>query len=139
MPETPPSQSIELTWLKDLQFAGRAGDLQLTLDSAGKQGPSPTQALAFALASCMAMDVVFMLQKARQDLRGLRVVLHAWRASEHPRRFVEVQLRFLVSGNVQGEQVERAIGLSREKYCSVWNSMRQDIVFEAKYEIGAAT
>jgi uncharacterized OsmC-like protein len=33
--------------------------------------------------------------------------------------------------------VERAIALSRETYCSVWHSMRQDIDFVTTFDIRA--
>jgi putative redox protein len=85
------------------------------------------QALAFAFAGCMAMDVVYMLRKGRHDLRGCRLDLSGERAQTNPHRFVAFELRFTVTGNVPADAVERAIQLSREKYCSVWHSLREDI------------
>src|SRR3954467_15287684 len=99
----------------------------MLLDSAGKAGPSPVQALAFALAGCMGMDVVHILKKGRHDLRGLAVSLVAARAQEDPHSIVGVDALFKVTGNVPPEQVQRAIDLSHEKYCSVWHTLRQDI------------
>ena len=55
--------TLELIWEHDLVFNGRSGESSMVLDSAGKAGPSPVQALAFALAGCMGMDVVHMLQE----------------------------------------------------------------------------
>jgi putative redox protein len=95
------------------------------------------QALAFALAGCMAMDVVHVLAKSRVDLRGLRTDLTGERSPENPHRFTAVTLHFTVTGNVPDDKVERAIALSREKYCSVWHSMRQDIDLTVTYEITA--
>ena len=135
MADPKPSLTLELTWQDELRFSGRSGDLTVELDSAGVTGPSPVQALAFALAGCMAMDVVYTLKKGRHDFRGLLVTLHGWRADETPRRFLEIQLRFIVTGNVAANHVERAISLSREKYCSVWHSMRQDITLDAVFEV----
>jgi putative redox protein len=96
---------------------------------------SPMQALAVALAGCMAMDVVHILRKGRHNLRGLRVQLTGQRAPEEPRRFTSIALHFLVSGTVASEQIQRAVSLSREKYCSVWSSMRQDIALDVTHEI----
>ncbi|MGH9329742.1 MAG: OsmC family protein [Vicinamibacterales bacterium] len=110
----------------------------MILDSDGAAGPSPMQVLALALAACMAMDVVHILRKGRHDLRGLRARLSGHRAPEEPRRFTAIALHFTVSGAVAPEQVQRAIDLSREKYCSVWNSMRQDISFEVTHEMAGA-
>lgn len=85
------------------------------------------QALAFGLAGCMAMDVVHILKKARQDIRGLRADLTGVRAPEEPRRFTSFDLRYTLTGSIESAQADRAIRLSRDKYCSVWHSLRQDI------------
>lgn len=124
--EKPPTV-VELIWEHDLVFSGSSGDVTMRLDSASKEGPSPMQALAFGLAGCMAMDVVAILKKARQDLKGLRADLTGVRAPEDPRRFVSFDLRYTLTGSVAMEDVERAVQLSRDKYCSVWHSLRQDI------------
>ena len=93
------------------------------------------QALAAGLAGCMAMDVVHILRKGRHDLNGLKMHLVGRRAGEAPRRFVAIDLEFQITGPVPVDQVERAIQLSRETYCSVWASMRQDIEFNVTAKI----
>jgi putative redox protein len=127
--------TLELIWEHDLVFNGRSADASIVLDSAGQAGPSPVQALAFALAGCMGMDVVHILRKGRLDLRGLKVALSAERAPEDPHRITAVSIVFTVTGNIPKDQVQRAIDLSHEKYCSVWHSMRQDISFEATFSV----
>lgn len=129
--------TLELTWDRELIFHGASADAAITLDSAGKAGPSPVQALAFALAGCMGMDVVHILRKGRFDLRGLKVALVAERAQDDPHRITSVTIEFAVTGDVPDAQVQRAIDLSHEKYCSVWHSMRQDIPFTARFTISA--
>ncbi len=132
-----PPTVIELIWEHDLVFAGKSGDVEMTLDSASAAGPSPMQTLAFALAGCMAMDVVYVLKKGRHDLRGLRADLTGTRAPEEPRRFTAITLHYSIIGAVPPGMVERAIQLSREKYCSVWHSMRQDIEFNVTYKVAS--
>jgi putative redox protein len=129
--------TVELVWEHDLVLAGTSGDASIVLDSAGQAGPSPVQALAFALAGCMGMDVVHILRKGRQDLRGLRIVLVAQRADDDPHRMTAVSLDFSVTGEIPKDQIQRAIDLSHEKYCSVWHSMRPDITFETKFSVTA--
>ena len=129
--------TLELIWEHDLVLSGKSGEARMTLDSAGVAGPSPVQALAFGLAGCMAMDVVHILRKGRHDLRGLRVDMLAERAQEDPHRITRVELKFTLTGDVPKDQVQRAIDLSHEKYCSVWHSMRQDIGFAATFTITA--
>jgi putative redox protein len=127
--------TLDIVWTHDLVFEGRSGHASIVLDSAGKAGPSPVQTLAFALAGCMGMDVVHILQKGRYPLRGLKVALVAERAQGEPRRVTAVAVDFTVTGAVPREQVERAIGLSHDKYCSVWHSMRQDIAFTTRFTV----
>ncbi len=134
MSEKPPTV-LELVWEHDLVFSGKSGDVRLTLDSASQAGPSPMQALAFGLAGCMAMDVVHVIRKGRHPLRGLRADLKGARAPEEPRRFTSFDLHYTVTGAVPSPVVQRAIDLSREKYCSVWHSLRQDIEFRVTFTI----
>ena len=129
--------TLTLTWDRELIFHGTSADASITLDSAGKAGPSPVQSLAFAIAGCMGMDVVHILRKGRFDLRGLSISLVAERAQEDPHRITAVTIDFAVTGAVPAAQVQRAIDLSHEKYCSVWHSMRQDIPFTSRFTISA--
>jgi putative redox protein len=131
--------TLELVWEHDLVFGGRSGVATMTLDSAGQAGPSPVQTLAFALAGCMGMDLVHILTKGRHDLRGLAVALVAHRAQQDPHRVVSVDMRFTVTGSVPEAHVQRAIDLSREKYCSVWHSMREDIMLTTHVTVAPAT
>jgi putative redox protein len=126
---------VELIWEHDLVLSGRSNDAKMTLDSKGAAGPSPVQALCFALAGCMAMDVVHIVVKGRHELRGLKVELLAQRAPEDPHRLTSVELKYLLTGNVPKEPVQRAIDLSRDKYCSVWHSLRQDIPLTVSFTI----
>jgi putative redox protein len=83
----------------------------------------------------MAMDVVHILKKGRHDLKGLKADLIGQRAPDEPRRFTSIELKYTITGNVPEDQVERAIQLSRDKYCSVWHSMRQDIDLRVSHVI----
>jgi len=127
--------TLQLVWTHDLIFEGQSGDATITLDSSGKAGPSPVQALALALAGCMGMDVVHILTKGRHELRGLKVAMTAERAQDNPHRITAVAVEFSVTGPVPKDQIQRAIDLSHEKYCSVWHSMRQDIAFSTRFSV----
>ena len=134
-----PPTVVDLTWVGDLKFSGASGTASMMLDSAGVAGPSPVQALGFALAGCMATDVAHILAKGRYPLRGLRAHLIADRSPEDPHRFVRVTLHITVEGDVPADASDRAIALSREKYCSVWHSMRNDIAFTVTREQAPAS
>jgi putative redox protein len=126
---------LDLAWDGDLRFTGRADSVGLTLDADRVAGPTPVQALAFALAGCMAADVVSILVKGRLPLAGLRTRLTGERRDEVPRYFTKIALHFVVTGDVPPDRVERAVALSREKYCTVWHSMRPDIALTTTFEV----
>jgi len=87
----------------------------------------------------MGVDLVQILTKGRHSLKALQAHLVGNRRGEEPKRFTAVTLHFAISGDVPADAVERAIALSREKYCSVWHSLRKDFDLRTTYEIGASS
>lgn len=81
----------------------------------------------------MSVDIVHILTRGRHPFRALSSHLVAERAQEDPHRFTRVALHVTIDGDVPSDAVDRAIALSREKYCSVWHSMRQDIEFTVSW------
>lgn len=129
--------SLSLDWRGDFKFSSAAGAPAIDLDSGDPAVASPMQALAYGAMGCMAMDVVLILKKGRHDLTGLKVHFDGERAAEHPKRYLKMHLRFEVKGNVPEEAMIRALEMSREKYCSVSGSLRQDIDFTTSFTITA--
>jgi putative redox protein len=129
-----PPVTYDLEWQGDLRFSGRTGGISMVLDSDGEAGPSPMQAVAFGLAGCMSMDLADILVRGRHPLQGLRARLVAYRADAVPARFVKFELHFVATGAVPADAVARAIALSREKYCSVWHSLRPDIELTVTFD-----
>ncbi|MDQ3069417.1 MAG: OsmC family protein [Acidobacteriota bacterium] len=127
MADRKPPTTVSLTWEGDLRFSSGPDEPAIVLDSAAEAGPSPMQALGYGIAGCMAMDIVHVLKKGRHPLEGLRVAFSGERAAEDPRRFIRVHLTFTITGSVPREVTDRAVQLSRDKYCSAWNSMNPDI------------
>lgn len=131
------SSSVELRWTEGLTFTGGAdGGPQITTASGGGEGPSPTQLLLLSLASCMGIDVVDILNKSRVPLEAMRVVVAGERAAEAPRRFTSIRLTYHVRGPEDGDQakLERAVQLSRDRYCSVLHTLRPDLELDVRIE-----
>jgi len=126
---------LSIDWQGDLRFRNSEGSPAIELHSSTPGVSSPPQALAYAVMACMAMDVVHTLQKGRHEVLAVRVQFEGERASEHPRRFVSMALHFDITGRVDDHHVERAIELSRTTYCSVWNTIRQDVVLTTTWRI----
>lgn len=124
---TKPPLEATLTWRGDLAFDASAVGHTVRLDSSNTTGASPMYALAFALAGCMAVDVVMILTKGRHELTALDVQFRGSRAEGPPAYFTEMTLHYELVGSAPEDAVQRAIELSREKYCSVLHSLRPDI------------
>ena len=127
--------SVSLDWLGEFNFRNRADSPAIELSSGTPGVTSPPQALAYAVMACMAMDVVHVIQKGRHDLQAMHVKLDGVRAEEHPRRFVSMDLHFDITGGVPDHVVSRAIELSRDKYCSVWNTIRPDVALRTTFVV----
>jgi putative redox protein len=134
---TPTALTAELVWAGDLKFGATSGSTAIVLDGDSVAGPSPMQALAEALAGCMAIDLVMILTKGRHAVKGMRVSFIGERAPQPPKRFINVTVTFHITGDVPAAAVERAIELSRQTYCSVWHSLRPDLSFQTAYHIHA--
>jgi putative redox protein len=128
---------LDLEWLGDNRLRGRAGEIEIVMDSPPVTGPSPVQALAFGLAGCMAIDVLVVMRRGRFDVKGMTARLVAERAPSDPHRIVKVELHYTLAGEIPADRVARAIQLSREKFCSVWHSMRPDIELTTSFEVVA--
>ena len=129
---------LSLDWRGHMQFVNSEGSPAIELHSSTPGMTSPPQALAYGLMGCMAMDVVHVLTKGRHQFSALTVRFEGQRADEPPRRFVSMALEFDIVGHVEPRVVERAIALSREKYCSVWHTLRPDIELATHFRIHRA-
>jgi putative redox protein len=88
--------------------------------SGGGTAASPMELVALALAGCTGMDVISILQKKRQQVSSFEIRFTGERSEEHPRVFTRVTLEYFVSGaKIDRAAVERAVQLSRDKYCPV--------------------
>ena len=112
-------------WVQDATFIGEAGSGHAVVmdgppESGGRNlGPRPMEMLLLGMGGCTAFDVVYILQRARQPVLDCVVEMEAERAEEAPKVFTKIHVHFIVSGRGLSEkQVERAVQLSAEKYCS---------------------
>jgi putative redox protein len=132
---TKPPVIADLVWTEALRFDATSARITTVIDGDSNAGPSPVQMLVLGLAGCMAADVVDIVRKGRHPLSGFSAHIVAERAQEPPTRVVRAQLHFHIRGDVPTAAVERAIGLSRDKYCSVWHSLRQDIELTTSFDV----
>ncbi len=100
-------------------------------------GMRPMEVFLAGLAGCTGMDVISILEKKRQDVRGLEIVVEGTqREDEYPRIYVDVHLHYVVTGyGVDPAAVARAIELSEEKYCSVRGMLGPQVAVRTSYEV----
>ena len=123
-------------WKHDRVFEGIAENGNRVIfdgEASHTHGPSPMEMVLMALCSCTSVDVVSILEKKRQDLKGLRVTAEATQAENPPRVFTQIRLTYAVRGKLSRKAVEDAVALSKDKYCSVSKMLEKAAVID--YEI----
>ena len=131
-------------WLDNMSFVGESGSgHSIVLDGSPEHGGRnlgvrPMETVLIGLGGCSAFDVMLMLKKARQQVSNCEVMLDAERADAVPAVFSRIKLTFLVSGtNLSEKQVNRAVSLSVEKYCSVTKMLEHTVKIEYEVHIEA--
>jgi putative redox protein len=132
-----PLIKASLIWDRELIFTGRTGEgYVIEYDAHVQWGCKPTDSLLLSIAGCMGIDVVMFLQKMRVELADFRMNITAERNPTPPQYFKKVDCILSIAGkNIDPKKVDRAVSLSQEKYCSVYNSLRKDLVMNVTYNI----
>ncbi len=131
-----------IQWKGNVSFLGESDSgHQVLMDGAPEaggqnQGPRPMEMILMGLGGCTTFDVIFILKKARQDVTDCVVNIEAQRATTDPKVFTHIHLHFILSGNnLNPQQVERAINLSAEKYCSASIMLKNTVKITHDFEI----
>lgn len=99
-------------------------------------GARPMELVLMGTGACSAIDVVHILRKARLAVSGCVVELDAERATDDPKVFTRIRFHYVITGKaLTPAQVERAIKLSKDKYCSASAMMAKTAELEWDYEI----
>jgi len=114
-----------IKWVENVSFIAESGSGHaLVMDGAPEGGgrnlgPRPMEVVLMGTGGCTAYDVVHILRKSRAPVTDCVVEIDAERAEEDPKVFTKIHFHFIVTGNgLKPAQVERAVHLTAEKYCS---------------------
>lgn len=120
--------------------SGHAMVMDASPDVGGRDlGARPMEMVLMGAGGCSAIDVVHILRKARQDLVDCVVEMEGERAAEDPKVFTRIHMHYVVTGRgLNPAQVERAIRLSKEKYCSATIMLAKTAEVTADFEIREA-
>ena len=134
--------TVRWTGLSGMTFVAETGSGHLvTMDGAPEGGgrnlaPRPMEILLAGTGGCTAYDVVIILRKSGQDVRGCDAKLTSERADTDPKVFTKIHFHFTVRGrNLRPTIVERAIKMSHDKYCSASIMLEKTAEITHSYEI----
>jgi putative redox protein len=117
--------NVKVKWVDGMLFVGESGSGHAVIMDGAVEGGGhnlgvrPMEMLLLGLGGCTAYDVVLILRRGRDPVNGCTVAIEAERAETDPRVFTKIHMKYVVSGRgLSAAKVERAIQLSKEKYCS---------------------
>lgn len=129
-------------WLDHMSFVGESGSghsvvMDGSPDHGGRNlGIRPMEMVLIGLGGCTAFDVALMLQKSRQNVVDIEVLLDSERSTEIPAVFTHIKVHFVISGiGLSEKQVARAVSLSAEKYCSASKMLEKSAEITHSHEI----
>lgn len=128
----------QVKWIGEELFLGtsESGHTLMIDANGGNLAPSPLENILMSLGGCSSIDVVNILQKARQDISGCTVKISGTRVDSVPKLFSDIHLHFAITGDaIKEKHVERAVALSADKYCSVALMLNGNVNITHDYSI----
>ncbi len=126
-------QSISINYLKNMAFETSLNGHKLIIDASEDNGgenlgPRPKALMLVALGGCTGMDVVSILKKMRVEFEKFEIVVEGDTADEHPKKFLKMKVNYNFTGkDLPLEKIQKAVDLSRERYCGVYASYKDSI------------
>lgn len=128
----------KLRWIGGKQFLGIDSTQHTVVLSTPDEGVGmkPSELLLVALASCTAVDVVEIMEKKKTPIESLEIQVHGEQDADPPWAFRKIHLKYILKGQeLTPKNVEQAIALSEEKYCSVAATLRGVAEITTSYEL----
>jgi putative redox protein len=138
-----PSSTVNVQWIPStdllmtgIDSRGTSTVIGITEDNDPPwRGLKAKDMLLLSAASCSAYDIVNILNKQKENLVSLEVICSGQQESEPPRKFTHIHLKYVLRGQLNPENVEKAIRLSEDKYCPVINTLKGSVEITSDYEI----
>ena len=129
-------------WVEQATFLAESGSGHaVVIDGAPEHGGRnlgvrPMEMVLLGAGACSAFDVVHILKKGRQPITDCVVEMSSERADTEPKVFTKIHMHFIVTGkDLPEKQVERAVQLSAEKYCSATQMLNKVAEITHDYEV----
>jgi putative redox protein len=132
-----PVNKGRVTLQRDLYFIGTTQrGYEVEYDVRYEEGCSPTETLLLSIGGCLSIDITHILRKMRCNITKYEMTVEGTRNLDPPQSYKSFDMMVHIAGEgITPAKIERAISLSREKYCSVYHSLRKDIDVNIGYRI----
>ena len=129
-------KTVTAKWIgPELEYEGTSTQ-GVNIKMGGQDGISPSELLLLGFAGCMGMDVKVVLNKKKVEVDAIEVEVTGHQPELYPKPYKIVEIKFTVHGkDIPPNAVERAIGLSRDKYCVVGQSLKEPVELKTAFEI----
>jgi len=131
-------QTATVRWAGGEKFLATmpsGASIQFNAGSTHKDGPGPMETLLGAVGACTSVDVAMILEKKRQKLESLEVIVSGERASSPPEVWTKIEMVYRLRGQLDEKAVRDAIELSQKKYCSVAAMLGKTASITYRHEI----
>jgi len=130
---------VNTVWKEKMAFESQLGNHVVRMDTTPElgddSGASPKQLLLAGLAGCTGMDVASLLKKMRVSFTNFEMDIEADLTEEHPIVFSEIRLKYIFWGdNLDKAKVEKAVNLSKDRYCGVSAMLKKNSPIEYSIE-----
>jgi putative redox protein len=128
-----PAVKTTLEWRGGMSFEAELLGHRLTLDADARfggqnLGARPKPLVLTALGGCTSMDVASLLKKMQMPFDALTVQVEAEAREEHPQVYTRIHIRYILKGSaLDREKIDKAIGLSLDKYCAVYAMLSKSV------------
>ncbi len=133
---------VTVKWKDGMNFeaigvSNRAISMDAAEEVGGKNlGPRPIELLLFGLGGCTGMDVISILRKMRKEITSFTIEIDADRAEDHPKVFTYIRVKYILKGEgLREKDVEKAVNLSKERYCSVGAMLEKAAIVDHQFTI----
>ncbi|MCF6279781.1 MAG: OsmC family protein [Flavobacteriaceae bacterium] len=131
---------VELTWEDNMLFESNheSGSLMIDApqDESDNRGLRPKALMLSALAGCGGLDIISLLKKMRAEVDEFKIDVTADLTDEHPKIYKNVVVTYRFFGkDFKKDKIQKAVGLSVERYCGVMEMFRKftDVTVEIEY------
>lgn len=135
------AHTATVTWKQNMQFDASLNGHTITMDTdievgGGNKGPRPKLMLLAGLGGCTGMDVIDILKKMRVEPSAFSMEISADLTEEHPKVYKYIKIKYIFTGsNLPLDKLEKAVKLSKEKYCGVSAMLSKTAEIEAEIEV----